>query len=330
MSANKILKRVVNADHVRVRRSSLDNLASKIHDFTYGITSDPLTHFACLFSALIHDVDHPGISNAQMLKEKHDLAGVYDGKSIAEQNSFDFAWELLMDADFEDLRMCLFENITEVKRFRQLVINSIMATDVFDPELVKLRNERWRKAFPSFDQRGDDAGETTSEGGDNNHMYMPSTSPSPVTTFDSSQHMDLKATVVIEHIIQASDVAHTMQHWHVYQKWNRRLFEEMHAAYRAGRSPNDPAKSWYEGELWFYDNYIIPLAKKLEECRVFGASSDEFLTYAMDNRSEWKTKGEAIVADMELACTSTEQSEAALLAQMDKSTGGFSIDSSSL
>jgi hypothetical protein len=27
--------------------------------------------------------------------------------------------------------------------------------------------------------------------------------------------MDLKATIVIEHIIQASDVAHTMQHWHI-------------------------------------------------------------------------------------------------------------------
>lgn len=53
MSANKILKRVVDAGHVRVRRTSLDNLASKLHNYTYGITSDPLTHFACLFSAMI-------------------------------------------------------------------------------------------------------------------------------------------------------------------------------------------------------------------------------------------------------------------------------------
>eukprot|EP00934_Nitzschia_sp_Nitz4_P002441 Nitzschia sp. Nitz4//scaffold68_size99682//91398//95434//NITZ4_004577-RA/size99682-snap-gene-0.6-mRNA-1//1//CDS//3329556632//2436//frame0 len=279
MSANKILKRVVNAEHVRVRRSSLDNLASKMHDFTYGITSDPLTHFACLFSALIHDVDHPGISNAQMLKEKHPLAEVYDGKSIAEQNSFEFAWELLMDTECKHLRTCLFENEDEVKRFRQLVINSLMATDVFDPDLVKLRNERWRKAFPD---PNDESG------------TLPPCRP--------SEHMDLKATVVIEQIIQASDVAHTMQHWHVYQKWNKRLFREMYTAYQSGRSPTDPAKSWYNGELWFYDNYIIPLAKKLEECRVFGSSSDEFLTYAMDNRSEWKTKGRALVERMVASC----------------------------
>jgi hypothetical protein len=40
---------------------------------------------------------------------------------------------------------------------------------------------------------------------------------------------------------------------------------------------------------------VIPLAKKLKVCGVFGAASDECLNYAMSNRSEWETKGEAIV-----------------------------------
>ena len=30
-------------------------------------------------------------------------------------------------------------------------------------------------------------------------------------------------------MMQASDIAHTMQHWHVYQKWNKRIFEEMYS-----------------------------------------------------------------------------------------------------
>ena len=34
-----------------------------------------------------------------------------------------------------------------------------------------------------------------------------------------------KATIVIEHLIQASDVSHTMQHWEVYISWNEKLFE---------------------------------------------------------------------------------------------------------
>lgn len=82
-----------------------------------------------------------------------------------------------------------------------------------------------------------------------------------------------------------------MQHWHVYQKWNRRLFEEMYRAYRNGRAGDrDPSDGWYKGELWFYDNYIIPLANKLKECGVFGVASDEFLNYALQNRKEWEER----------------------------------------
>lgn len=109
---------------------------------------------------------------------------------------------------------------------------------------------------------------------------------------------NMKATIVIEHIIQASDVAHTMQHWHIYTKWNERLFGEMFSAYECGRSEKNPAEFWYQGELWFFDNYVIPLAKKLEECNVFGVASDECLNYATANRNEWHAKGEEMVAQM--------------------------------
>jgi hypothetical protein len=48
--------------------------------------------------------------------------------------------------------------------------------------------------------------------------------------------------------------------------------------------------------MGFYDFYILPLAKKLKECGVFGVSSDEYLNYALENRREWQLKGEEIVA----------------------------------
>jgi hypothetical protein len=67
-------------------------------------------------------------------------------------------------------------------------------------------------------------------------------------------------------------------------------------AYREGRADKDPSESWYQGEIGFFDFYIIPLAKKLQECGVFGVSSDEFLSYAMNNRKEWELKGREVVA----------------------------------
>jgi hypothetical protein len=102
----------------------------------------------------------------------------------------------------------------------------------------------------------------------------------------------------MEHIMQASDVSHTMQHWHIYQKWNRRLFEEMCAAFQAGRMGSDPRTFWYQGELGFFDNYIIPLATKLKECNVFGVSSDEYLAYALKNRAEWEERGQEMIQSM--------------------------------
>ena len=45
-----------------------------------------------------------------------------------------------------------------------------------------------------------------------------------------------------------------------------------------------------QGEMGFFDFYVIPLARKLKECGVFGVSSDEYLQYALENRREWEMK----------------------------------------
>lgn len=106
-----------------------------------------MTHFACVFSALIHDVDHPGVPNPQLIKENPHLAAAYLNRSVAEQNSFDLSWNMLMKPEFSDLRALLFANDKEQQRFRQLVVNCVMATDLGDKELKDLRNGRWDKAF---------------------------------------------------------------------------------------------------------------------------------------------------------------------------------------
>jgi len=198
------------------------------------------------------------------------MASIYKNRSVAEQVSVDLAWELLQDESFSDLQRAIYQTPEEKRRFRQLVVNSVMATDIVDKELKTLRNGRWNKAFES----------------------------SLAQNEPPKDAIDRKATIVIEHLIQASDVSHTMQHWHVFRKWNERLFEEMRSAYKAGRAETDPATFWYQGEIGFFDFYIIPLAKKLKECGVFGVSSDEYLNYALHNREEWSARGMEIVAEM--------------------------------
>ena len=58
---------------------------------------------------MIHDVDHPGVGNMQLVKEKTEMALAYNNESVAEQNSIDVAWELLMDPMYKDLRVHLLQ-----------------------------------------------------------------------------------------------------------------------------------------------------------------------------------------------------------------------------
>ena len=71
----------------------------------------------------------------------------------------------------------------------------------------------------------------------------------------------------------------------------------------------DPSTFWAAGEIGFFDNYIIPLAKKLKECNVFGVSSDEYLNYAQDNRDEWAQKGPQIVEELKAKYYKLEQED---------------------
>jgi hypothetical protein len=111
-----------------------------------------------------------------------------------------------MSKEFEELRATLFATRADLLRFRQVIVNIVLATDIFDKELNDRRKTRWDRAFGN-----------------------------------EEVDQDLMATIVIEHIIQASDVSHTMQHWHVYRKWNHKLFDEMLTAYKQGRIGADPS-----------------------------------------------------------------------------------------
>ncbi|CAB9516454.1 Receptor-type guanylate cyclase gcy [Seminavis robusta] len=273
----KLLSRIINPQLIELQKDKAvaDTLTHAMHDHTFGITSDPVTQFAVVFAGLIHDVDHTGLPNAVLVKEERPLAKKYNNRSVAEANSLDIAWGILMEDKYESLRQCLFETDADLDHFRDVLTNTVMATDIMDKELALARKNRWEIAFSKEnDSESDPSG--SSEGG--------------------RDSVDRKATIVLEHLIQASDVAHTMQHWHIYRQWNQQLFLEMYHAYKTGHLEIDPSVAWYEGELGFFDYYIIPLAKKLETCGVFGVSSHEYRTYALSNRQEWAEKGKGLIA----------------------------------
>jgi hypothetical protein len=122
-----------------------------------------------------------GVPNTQVIVENPPLAARFRNESVAEQHSVAVSWDLLMQSRYEQLRRAIYRSDAERDRFLQLVINCVMATDIVNKELKELRNARWDKAFKTGKKSATD------------------------------DDINRKATIVIEHLIQASDVSHTMQ-----------------------------------------------------------------------------------------------------------------------
>ena len=88
------------------------------------------------------------------------------------------------------LRTAICANDEELSHFRQLIVNGVMATDIVDKDLKALRNSRWEKAFKKADAEEASTSMLQDQGRDS---------------------VNRKATIVIEHLLQAADVSHTMQ-----------------------------------------------------------------------------------------------------------------------
>lgn len=256
-------KHVTKSVLIILERLNGDNQFSRpSHSRTAGISFDPLSQLAIVLAAMCHGVAHPGVSNAQLVKEGR-LTGKH-ARSVAEQNSAMIAWKLFLHSSFKELRKLVYTNVDEFERFRRIMIRTILCTDVLDINLNRLRSKRWEEVF--------------------GHAMKAT--------------LDAKATVAIEHAIQVAHLSHTMSSWQIYRYWNMQQFLETYEAHKQGRGPN-PADIWYTGQISFFDNFIVPLATKIRDCEVFGNDRGEFLVQAEKNRSKWFEDGKDTVLVLE-------------------------------
>jgi 3'5'-cyclic nucleotide phosphodiesterase len=123
MSVNKLMSRIVAPSEFVVSPNNADG-TTRLNDYF-----TPMLQFACAFAALIHDVDHSGVANPQVIQENPNLSALYKNRSIAEQNSFDLSFNLLMEDKYADLRSLLFASPADMAHFRQILVNTVLATE---------------------------------------------------------------------------------------------------------------------------------------------------------------------------------------------------------
>jgi hypothetical protein len=114
---------------------------------TFGLRNDAVSLLALLFAALVHDVEHQGIPNRQLALEDDRLAVLYNDQSIAENWSIYICFSELLQDEFKDLRNVIFATKDEYIRFRKIVVNLVLTTDIASPERSQLVKSKWKEAF---------------------------------------------------------------------------------------------------------------------------------------------------------------------------------------
>jgi hypothetical protein len=265
MSIKKMLTRITTI----LGSDQVEHASAELDARTFGVSSDPLSQFAVVFAGLIHHVDHPGVPNSQLILDEHPLAKRYKNRCILEQHSIAVAWELLMQQQFEDLRAAIFSDETEALRFRQILVNCIMGTNFMDEDLLNLRKKRWARAF--LQSRNE----------------------------NSADDRNRRATILLELLMQASDVFHATSTWPLYQKWSERQFLQVYKAFKTRRLMQNPSIFWYKSEMLFFDEHVVPIAQRISACGVFEQSTgDQYLSFSLSNRQQWAAKGGDHIASM--------------------------------
>lgn len=80
-----------------------------------------------LFSAAIHDVDHPGLTNQYLINSGSELAIMYNDESVLENHSLAVAFVILKESACD-----IFANLSKKQRqlLRKMSIDMVLATDM--------------------------------------------------------------------------------------------------------------------------------------------------------------------------------------------------------
>jgi hypothetical protein len=90
---------------------------------------DEVELLAILYAALIHDVEHLGVTNLALINKRHELAKKFHHQSVAEMNSLTIGLGLLERKQYE-----LLSNLSQEshRKFTDFVIDLVLCTDIAD------------------------------------------------------------------------------------------------------------------------------------------------------------------------------------------------------
>ncbi len=152
-----------------------------------------LERFALIVSAAVHDYDHPGVNNSYLVNTLDNLALAYNDRSPLENHHVASAFTVMNT----DAKADITRNLSpeDKKRFRTIVINCVLATDM----------ARSFEVIGSF-----------------SNLIMDD--PAANIKWDEVEHVDL----VMKMVLKIADVSHPARLFDSHYKWSVRCVEEFY------------------------------------------------------------------------------------------------------
>lgn len=282
---------------------SMENLVKALHQEPATSTTkthfhqDPLNAFALIFSALIHDAGHTGMTNKILEEQNNPLATRYnqDGEPIAERYSLDLAFERLFNNKCDDFLSAIIPTEIDKIKLCQVLFHSVLSTDITSKDRNQFSIKRYQLASDQvFDESALIEEPRMCPLASYLKQYfdvvgLPSSAIQKYPKEFKTTHSSLQVCVLNEHVMLVSDIAHLMQCWNNFIKWNFRLYKEIKSCHDRGLC-DDPTNGWYDGQIWFLVNYVIPLATRFKS--YFTSSfGDDLVKQAERNLHQWEIHG---------------------------------------
>lgn len=170
---------------------------------------DQMDEIACLIAAIIHDIDHPGRTNAFLCNERNELAILYNDQAVLENHHAALAFQLTWKEDSVNI----FKNliIDDYKVIRQMIIDMVLATE------MKQHFQHLNKFINSVNKGCLKMDETSSMSGNG----------SPDSTMILNQLSTPENKIFIKRVlIKCADVANPCRPLNLCKEWGKRIAEE--------------------------------------------------------------------------------------------------------
>jgi len=178
-STNKIMESMLSVDS---DTSMYNRSGAKKCPPAFGLRHDPLALQALIYAALIHDVDHGGVTNRQRVIEGDEIAMLYNDQSVQEQRSLQLSFEALLKDEYKFLYRAMFPAEEDYHRFRRIVVESVLSTDIASPERAQLSKSKWKEAFGETSDQADVRREQVRRSSIVSNISMPRVHQSPAGT----------------------------------------------------------------------------------------------------------------------------------------------------